>query len=123
MPDETSQTEKSWFSAISWKTAVILSVLAFVSGGTGGGALVATKGVAAAGVTQDQADVRYLSKEEARQWRDSRTKELEELKKDLRSDIEKNLKKETFEAYHENDVKRMERIEKLIEQGFNSQNR
>ena len=61
---DTSQNEKAWFNEISWKQGLIVAILSFLFGGSGGG-FVATKTSQAQGISQDAADGRYLTKEKA----------------------------------------------------------
>lgn len=116
MPDETPQQfDKSKFSPSSWAadnplTALFAAMFTSVLLSFGTNA-VSNKTFAQnerGGISQDQADVRYLSKTEADARTLSRTKEMEELKKLV-------LTKEVFEAYHKADTERLDRIEKLIE--------
>lgn len=121
MTEETSPNTSqaaSWFSDINLKTALIVAGLSSLFGIGGGAGIVASKGVQAAGMNQDQADVRYLSKDEAARFRLTSDKQLEDLKSEIKADIEKTLKKETFDAYHRSDEMRMERIEKLLIQNL-----
>lgn len=116
MTEETSQ-DKSWLSEVSWKATVVYVVLSIIGGGATGAGLIATKAVSAQpnnGITQDQADVRYLSKTEAETRRDARDRQLEELKKAV-------LTREVFEAYHKADADRMQRLEKLAERILENQ--
>lgn len=103
MPEETlpnnSQTN-SWFSDMNLKTAVLVAALSSVFGIGGGVGLVASKGVeAAGGMTSDQADVRYLKIDEADRRAAFREKQIEDAKRELKSEIEKTLKKESFDIW------------------------
>lgn len=118
MDNKNSNAEEktSFFSDFSWKSAVIFSFLAFVFGGTGGGTLVATKGVKAEGLSQDQADVRYVTKAEKDRQVEARDKQVDGIRKEM-------LTREVFDAYHKNDVEWMQRMEKSIQQILENQNR
>lgn len=90
----------SWFSGIDLKTIGIVAVLSSILGIGGGAGVVATKGVeASGGMSQDQADIRYQTKEEIRQFRIARDLELVTMKNELKSEIEKTLKKESFDIW------------------------
>ena len=116
--ENSSPDEKSWFAEY-WKTALICAALSTIFGGGAGAGLVATKAVSAApqvsGLTQDQADVRYLTKAEAEMRRDALLKEIGEVKKTM-------LTREVYEAFHKGDVEKMERMEKLFERFLERQN-
>lgn len=83
---DNENNEKSWFSDLSWKTALIVAGLSTLFGGGAGGALVATKAVQAQGLNQDQADVRYLTKDEAGRWRDVRDRQFDAMDKKMVTD-------------------------------------
>ena len=85
MNSETSQTDQSWLSTVSWKAALIYVALSVIGGGATGAGLIATKAVSAqtSGISQDQADVRYLTKNEADRRSDVRDKQFEEIKREM----------------------------------------
>ena len=127
MPRTQTQNEveaaepKSWFSDVSWKTALIIAALSIISGGGAGAGIVATKAVAqTGGLTQDQADVRYLTIGAADQRKLLRDKDVESITKKI---DEKLLTREVYEAYRSNDVERMERMEKTLERISESLNK
>lgn len=68
---------------MSWKTALIVAALSSVCGGGAGVSLLATKAVQSQGLNQDQADVRYLTKEEANRRGDMRDKQFEEIRREM----------------------------------------
>jgi hypothetical protein len=68
------------------------------------------------GITQDQADVRYLTKSEADTRAAARDRQLEKIDKEV-------FKTAIFEAYHKADVERMNRIEKTLERILENQSK
>lgn len=98
----STNENNSWLPG--WRHALVVAVLALV-GGAGSGGITALKTV---GISQDQADVRYLTKSEADQRVKERDRQLELIRKEM-------LTREVFEAYHSNDSERMNRIEKTLE--------
>lgn len=114
---QTEQNKNGFFSDLSWKTALLIAGIGFVSGGTSGG-VVATKGVQAApnALTEEKADVRYLSKAEAERRIESRDKQLESIRQEM-------MKQQVFDAYQKNNVERMDRMERMMQQMLENQNR
>lgn len=82
MADITSTTsqEKAWFANVDWRTNALLVLLATVFGFSGGS--IAPKG-SAQGISQDAADVRYITKDEANRRADARDRQFEEIKKTM----------------------------------------
>lgn len=109
--ETTSQAEnpKSWFSDISWKAALILAAIGFVSGGTGG---IATKATKAEGLTPEAADVRYLSKDEAERKAAKRDSQLEDLR---RSIVTREVFDERTKAIQDEQLRQRQLLEKLLE--------
>jgi hypothetical protein len=107
-----NSSEKSWFSDLSWKTAVVCGLLSVIVGGSSGAGVVATKAVQTNGITQDQADVRYLSKTEAEARSAARDKQFQDIRKEM-------LTREVFEAYYQNlkdeQMRQRQMLERLLE--------
>lgn len=82
MADDTSTTsqERPWFANFDWRTNALLIVLASVFGFSGGA--VAPNG-SAQGMSQDQADVRYLTKEEGNRRADARDKQINDIQREM----------------------------------------
>ena len=107
MENSLEQNEpKSWHSDLSWKTALLSAILALVVGGGSGAGIVASKTIKVEGLTQDQADNRYLTKDEADKRsakRDIQTDRIEikidELTKKL---DEKYVRREVYDQNNEN---------------------
>ena len=108
----TSQSEtKSGFSDTSWKAALILAAIGFISGGTGGG--IAAKGAAhAEGLSQEAADVRYLSKEEAEKRAAKRDAQVEDLRKSI---VTREVFDERTKAIQDEQLRQRQMLEKLLE--------
>ena len=116
MTADNTTENKSWFSDLSWKTAIICALLSVIVGGSSGAGIVATKAVQTNGISQDQADVRYLTKSEADQRAAARDRQIEKFEKEV-------FKTAIFEAYHKADVERMDRIEKTLERILENQSK
>lgn len=76
----TSQQDRHWFANFDWRTNAVLILLASVFGFSGGA--VAPKSTAQ-GITQDSADVRYITKEEGNRRADARDRQVDEIKKSM----------------------------------------
>lgn len=85
MAEDTSTTspEKNWLTEMSWKTMLIYAALSIVTGGVTSVGVASSKVVAAQGLNQDQADVRYITKEEANRRSDVRDRQFEEIKRSM----------------------------------------
>ena len=116
MENPTSTEQKGFFSDISWKSAIICTALSIVAGGSVGGGVVASKGVKVEGLNQDQADIRYVTKDEAERRASDSDKKVHDVD-------QKMIPREVFEVYHKSDVERMDRIEKLTQQILENQHR
>lgn len=96
--NQTSQPNKeSWFSDISWKTALICAALGIITGG-GTGSAVSSAKTNQGGISQDQADVRYLTKEEAEKRSGKRDVQLDRIEKkidDAQIKLENEQKEQT----------------------------
>ena len=112
MSADNTTENKSWFSDLSWKTALICALLSVIVGGSSGAGVVATKAVQSTGISQDQADVRYLSKSEAAALREARDKQFQDIRKEM-------LTREVFEAYYQNlkdeQVRQRQMLERLLD--------
>ena len=63
MENEISQNDsKAWFSDVSWKNLILSALIGSIFGGGGAGIVGKTRGDC---LTQDQADVRYITITEA----------------------------------------------------------
>ena len=101
---------KNPLSELSRATISIIVAVILVLGGTSGG--IVSRIVAPGegqGLSQDKADLRYLSKEEAEKNEKQLKEQLEKFDKEM-------LKKEMFEINSANAEKRLDKIEKLLEE-------
>jgi hypothetical protein len=113
----TEQNKAGWFGDLNLRHLMMIAVISLFAGGGGGAGIVASKGVqATSGISEEKADVKYLSKSDADRRVEARDKQVERLDKE-------NLKTVVFEAYHSNDEKRLDRIEKNIERILENQSR
>lgn len=103
MTEETSQNDKNWFASQDWRTNVVLAVIAILFSSLSGGfsgATVASKSVSPQGITQETADVRYLTKDEADKRSEKRDKQFDriELKIDANQQKNENEQKEQMKV-------------------------
>lgn len=81
MSSETTSREKNWFVDVNWRTNAIFLFIS-IFGGFSGATIAPTKSTAQ-GITQDQADVRYITKEEGKQKTDSRDKQISDIQREM----------------------------------------
>lgn len=92
LPDGATNTP-STFADFNWKLAALYTVISAVVGGTTVGGVTLTKSNPPAGISQAEADVRYLSKEEADKRRDRLEKMLAEQLKEIKDEQKDQGKK------------------------------
>ena len=115
------ETADSWFADFNLKTSLIIVALSSLFGIGGGAGIVATKAVAvsAAGISEEKADVKYLTRDEWSRVRAERDLQNENFRREIKTDIEKTLKKETFEVWQKTWDERQknfdEKLDRILE--------
>ena len=104
--------QKNWFSDLSWKSAVIIAALSFISGGTGGAGVMATKAVKAEGMSVEQSDLRYATKEEIERRAAKRDTQFDDLRKSI---VTKDVFDERTRAIQDEQARQRILLEKLLE--------
>jgi len=77
---ETTSQEKNWFADVNWRTNAIFLFISIFGGFSG--ATIAPK-TTAQGMTQDAADVRYITKEEGNRRADARDKQISDIQREM----------------------------------------
>lgn len=119
---ENTQKEKdsSWFGDLNFRSLGIIAAIALFTGAGGGAGMVGMKGVqAAGGLSEEKADVKYLSNAEAQRLILNRDRQMEDLKRELKTEIEKTLKKGEFDIWQKNWDERQkyfdEKLDRILE--------
>lgn len=105
MENETSPSEKSFLGNFDWRNALITSLIAVVIGGGSGAGIVATKAVEAAGITEQQGDLRYLKLDDADRRAAKRDAQNERIEQKIDEVIkkldEKYVRKDIYDQNNE----------------------